>query len=156
MCKILIIDGTSFFPGNQEFLINEFISLPYKRKLNKQLDDFVPKGKEPAVIPLVGYTEDVFIRRLACALNTKVSNIVPEIQPIPHHPHLRLRTDQVLIDKHPSFTNLILVGDPAEFEGDLTHRGYFNLLEEKIRSMYGYEILIFNARPQNKQQFSSR
>ena len=153
--KIVIIDGTSFFPGNQELLIDEASCLSDRKKSNKQLKDFIPNVKSSVVVPLVGYTDDVFVRRLANAFRMDVSSIVPEIQPIPHNPHIRLRTDQILIDKHPSFTTLILVGDPAEYEGDLTERDYFSLLEKNMRNMYGYEILIFNVQPKNKQQFSS-
>ncbi|MFA7315344.1 MAG: hypothetical protein WC059_00885 [Candidatus Paceibacterota bacterium] len=145
MCRILILDGTDFVPENRDFIVDEIIRCAYGANPDSDMNHFIPKGKAPGVIPLTGYVDSFFLSRLASALNTEVSKNLPTTHHVlPPDPQVRLRADQALIDKHSSFTHLILVGDPSEkFRSD--KRGYFTLLEEKIASMYGYEILIYNS-----------
>lgn len=143
MKKILIIDGTS----DVNVIADWMSSLAQgKSGENQALSKFVPPAHVPPIIvPMVGYDSDWFTLSLASILHTKVSKKLPsDRKNTPVDPQLRLRADQMLVERHQAYPYIIFVGNPAESEHS-DQKGYLELFKDKMTSMYGYDILILNS-----------
>ena len=148
MKKILIIDGTS----DVNVIADCMSSFAQGQKgKNPLLNEFVPPAHvTPIIVPMVGYESDWFTLALASILHTKVSSkLSADRKNMPVDPQLRLRMDQMLVERHQSHPYIIFVGNPAESEHS-DKKGYLELFKDKITSMYGYDMLILNSAPQKK------